>query len=175
MDHESADDHRADWCSRYSNDVTTPKLPPPPRIAQNRSVFSSALACTSSPFASTRSAPSEVVHGHPESALEPPEAAAERQTGDSGIAYSSAGGREAKRLRLTIELCPAQAGFGAHGLRPADPPGCPSCPRSRSPGRRCTSPCRRCHAHRHERLSAGHCHARNSPPPSRPRRCGIWR
>ena len=31
-------------CSRYSNDVTTPKLPPPPRIAQNRSGLSVALA-----------------------------------------------------------------------------------------------------------------------------------
>ena len=31
-------------CSRNRNEVTTPKLPPPPRIAQNRSGFSSALA-----------------------------------------------------------------------------------------------------------------------------------
>ena len=34
-------------CRRYSNDVTTPKLPPPPRTAQNRSAFSSALAVRS--------------------------------------------------------------------------------------------------------------------------------
>ena len=33
-------------CSRNRNEVTTPKLPPPPRIAQKRSGFSSALART---------------------------------------------------------------------------------------------------------------------------------
>ncbi len=33
-------------CSRNMNDVTTPKLPPPPRSAQNRSGCSSALAVT---------------------------------------------------------------------------------------------------------------------------------
>ena len=43
-------------CSRYSNDVTIPKLPPPPRIAQKRSGFSSSLAVTISPCAVTTSA-----------------------------------------------------------------------------------------------------------------------
>ena len=33
-------------CSANSNDVTTPKLPPPPRTPQKRSGFSSALACS---------------------------------------------------------------------------------------------------------------------------------
>ena len=44
-------------CVRNSNEVTTPKLPPPPRSAQNRSGCSSALACTCVPSASTTSAP----------------------------------------------------------------------------------------------------------------------
>ena len=44
------------WCSWYSNVVTMPKLPPPPRSAQNRSAFSSSLACTSVPSAVTMSA-----------------------------------------------------------------------------------------------------------------------
>ena len=44
-------------CKRYSNDVTTPKLPPPPRTAQNRSAFSPALAVTKRPSASTMSTP----------------------------------------------------------------------------------------------------------------------
>ncbi len=47
-------------CSRNWNEVTTPKLPPPPRSAQNRSGFSSALACTSVPSASTTSASSRL-------------------------------------------------------------------------------------------------------------------
>ena len=37
--------------SRNSSDVTTPKLPPPPRRPQNRSSFSSALAVTNLPSA----------------------------------------------------------------------------------------------------------------------------
>ena len=40
--------------------MTTPKLPPPPRIAQNRSLFSSALATHEVPSASTTSADSRL-------------------------------------------------------------------------------------------------------------------
>src|SRR6185369_3799728 len=36
-------------CAAKSKAVTISKLPPPPRIAQNSSGFSSALACTTSP------------------------------------------------------------------------------------------------------------------------------
>ena len=43
-------------CSRNRNDVTIPKLPPPPRSAQKRSGLRSASAVTSSPDASTTSA-----------------------------------------------------------------------------------------------------------------------
>jgi hypothetical protein len=43
-------------CSRYSNAVTTPKLPPPPRSPQNRSGSSRSLARSSSPSAVTTSA-----------------------------------------------------------------------------------------------------------------------
>ena len=41
---------------RNSNDVTTPKFPPPPRSAQNRSGCSWPLAVTNEPSASTTSA-----------------------------------------------------------------------------------------------------------------------
>ena len=43
-------------CSWSVNAVTTPKFPPPPRIAQKRSAFSSSLARTKVPSASTTSA-----------------------------------------------------------------------------------------------------------------------
>jgi hypothetical protein len=43
-------------CAWNKNEVTTPKFPPPPRIAQNRSLFSSALATTNLPSARTTSA-----------------------------------------------------------------------------------------------------------------------
>ena len=47
-------------CRRYSNSVTTPKLPPPPRSAQNRSGCSVALARTQRPSASTTCADSRL-------------------------------------------------------------------------------------------------------------------
>ena len=43
-------------CSLNSNEVTTPKLPPPPRSAQNRSGFPRPLTCRSLPSAVTTSA-----------------------------------------------------------------------------------------------------------------------
>src|SRR5215469_9430656 len=47
-------------CASNRNEVTTPKFPPPPRIAQNRSAFSSALATTKLPSASTISTESRL-------------------------------------------------------------------------------------------------------------------
>ena len=47
-------------CARKRNEVTTPKFPPPPRNAQNRSGFSSALARAWEPSASTTSAASRL-------------------------------------------------------------------------------------------------------------------
>jgi hypothetical protein len=44
-------------CSRNKKEVTTPKFPPPPRMAQNRSESSSALTVTKRPSARTISAP----------------------------------------------------------------------------------------------------------------------
>jgi len=46
--------------SRNSKDVTTPKFPPPPRTAQNRSGFSLPLAVTKLPSARTMSTPSRL-------------------------------------------------------------------------------------------------------------------
>ena len=43
-------------CRLYSSEAAIPKLPPPPRIAQKRSAFSSALARTTRPSAMTISA-----------------------------------------------------------------------------------------------------------------------
>ena len=42
--------------SRNVSDVTTPKFPPPPRIAQKRSLFSLSFAVTKEPSARTTSA-----------------------------------------------------------------------------------------------------------------------
>ena len=47
-------------CSANSNDVTTPKLPPPPHTPQNRSSFSSRLAASTRPSAVTISTASRL-------------------------------------------------------------------------------------------------------------------
>jgi hypothetical protein len=52
-------------CASNTKVVTTPKLPPPPRSAQNRSGFSSASAVTTSPDASTTSAPIRLSNARP--------------------------------------------------------------------------------------------------------------
>ena len=105
-------------CSRYSNEVTTPKLPPPPRRPQNSSAFSSSLACTSRPSAVTTSAPIRLSAGEAVLAHQPADAAAEREAGDAGAGHEAAGGGEAERLRLVVEARsrsrrPARARCGA--------------------------------------------------------------
>src|ERR671930_564949 len=52
-------------CRRNSNSVTIPKLPPPPRMPQNRSSFSRSLARTTLPSARTTSAESRLSHVRP--------------------------------------------------------------------------------------------------------------
>src|SRR5947199_46990 len=47
-------------CSRYSNQVATPKLPPPPRSAQNRSGSFSSVTVSTSPAAVTNSTESKL-------------------------------------------------------------------------------------------------------------------
>src|SRR6476661_4526193 len=59
----------------------------------------------------------QVVAGKAVLALEPADAAAERQTRDAGARDGAAGGREAERLRLAVELAPRQARLRAHGAR----------------------------------------------------------
>ena len=74
---------RAARLSRYWNRVTTPKLPPPPRIAQNRSGLVSASTRRSCPSAVTISAASSVVDRQAVLADEVADAAAGRDPADA--------------------------------------------------------------------------------------------
>ena len=106
------------------NDVTTPKLPPPPRIAQNRSGFSSALARTRSPSASTTSASSRLSIVEPVLAGQVAEAAAEREAADAGGRDDPARRREAVLVGRAVDLAPGAAAADAHGARLAGRPRC---------------------------------------------------
>ena len=95
--------------------MTTPKLPPPPRTAQNRSGCSSSLAVMSRPSAVTISTACEGVDGQAVLAGEPADAATERQPGDPDRAGVAERRREAVgRGRLRV-LHRREA-----GLRPGD-------------------------------------------------------
>ena len=64
-EHRPGVDRVAPGAARNRNEVTTPKFPPPPRIAQNRSAFSSSLAVTKLPSASTMSTASRLSIARP--------------------------------------------------------------------------------------------------------------
>ena len=91
--------------------MTTPKLPPPPRNAQNSSGCSSAEARIGSPLAVISDG--EVVAGEAVLALEPAGAAAEREPGDAGARHAAADG-EAVLLGSAVDLGPRRAAADAH-------------------------------------------------------------
>ena len=99
--------------SWYSNEVTTPKLPPPPRSAQNRSACDVALACRRRPSAATTSA-SKLSHVSPCLPFSQTLPAAEGQTSDAGRSHDTARRCQTERLRLTIKLSLSESGLGAH-------------------------------------------------------------
>ena len=93
--------------------MTTPKLPPPPRIAQNRSGFSVALARQHVAIGGDDVGRQQVVDGQAELAGQPAEAAAQRQPGDAGGRVDAGRRGQAERLRLAVDV--------AQGARRARP------------------------------------------------------
>ena len=131
-----------------SNEVTTPKLPPPPRIAQNRSGFSVALARTQLAVGGDHVGGQQIVDRQAVLAAEPAEAAAQREPGDPGGGVDADRGREAEGLGRLVELGrawrPARPGRSRRD-RPHAPP---SSARGRSGGRPRRRRCPRCCDHR---------------------------
>ena len=96
-------------CSWNSKLVTTPKLPLPPRRAQNRSSFSDALAVSTSPLLVTTSAESRLSIAEAVLPHEPAKAAAESEAADACSRDHAARGGEAVDLRLAVEDAPGGA------------------------------------------------------------------
>ena len=100
-------------CAWNSNDVTTPKLLPAPRTAQNRSSFSVALARRSCPSAVTMSTESRL-------SIERPclrrrcRAAVQRQARDAGRRDDAARHGQPEELRLAVTVAPGRAALHAH-------------------------------------------------------------
>ena len=103
--------------SAYSSDAAMPKLPPPPRIAQNRSGFSSALARTTRAVGHHHVGGPQVVERKAVLRHQPAESAAERQAGDPCAPDDAAGRRESMQLRLAVEFSPEHAALSAHRTR----------------------------------------------------------
>src|SRR3954447_14936327 len=114
--------------ARNSNSVTMPKLLQPPRMAQNRSLFSSSDARTTSPSAVTTWAPTSrsqvspsLRSSQPEPlptarpptpALETRGRAADAEAADAGGEDAPAGHGEPVVLRRRVELGPDGAALG---------------------------------------------------------------
>ena len=98
-------------CSRNSNDVTTPKLPPPPRIAQNRSGCSVSLARTRLAVGQYHFGRDQIVDREPEAPAQPAEPAAERESRNAG------GGVDPERRRQAVR--PASRAIELAQCRPA--------------------------------------------------------
>ena len=118
--------------SLNSKEVTTPKLPPPPRNAQKRSGCSVSLARTQLAVGRDDVGRDEIVDRQSELAGGPAEAAAERQAGDAGRRVDAGRCREAELLRLPVEIRQRRAGLDAGGPREPDRRGPTSSAKDRS-------------------------------------------
>ena len=90
-----------------------PKLPPPPRMAQNRSGFSVALASQQLSVGSDDVDRSQLIAGQAEAARHAPESAAQRQAAGAGMRDRAGGRDEAKWQRLAIEIAEERSAAGA--------------------------------------------------------------
>ena len=104
-------------CAWNRNDVTTPKFPPPPRMAQNRSLFSSALAVTKLPSANTRSADSRLSMVNPYFARQVPETTAQREPADSRASDNSRRHGEPEGVRGVVHIAPTASAAHANRAR----------------------------------------------------------
>ena len=89
--------------------MATPKLPPPPRSAHNRSGCALASTCEHLALRGHELGADQVVGREPVLAHQPAEAAAERQAGDAGARDRAAGDREPVLAGGGVELAPGHA------------------------------------------------------------------
>ena len=106
-------------CSVYSKLVATPKLPPPPRSPQNRSLCSRSDARSDLAVGGDEIDRRDVVAGPAEAARQVAETAAERQPRAAGGRDEPEHGREPVQLRLAVDVAEQAAGLRArHAFAP---------------------------------------------------------
>ena len=94
-----------------------PKFPPPPRTAQNRSAFSSALATTKLPSASTMSTESRLSMVSPYLRVRWPIPPPKRQPGDAGARDDARRHGQAEGVGRMVHIAPLAARAHQHGAR----------------------------------------------------------
>ncbi len=102
-------------CSLNSNEVTMPKLPPPPRSAQKRSGFSLALARTSSPSAVTTCAAMRLSTVRPNLRVVQPKPPPSARPATPVVELMPSGVASAEGLRFLVEIGEQSAGLDARG------------------------------------------------------------
>ena len=102
-------------CRRKVNEVTTPKLPPPPRIAQNRSGFSSGARADALAAGQDELGLEQVVDGQAALAGQVAQAAAEGQAADAGGRDDPARRGEAVLVGGGVDLAPGAAAADPDG------------------------------------------------------------
>ena len=98
-------------CSRNKKEVTTPKLPPPPRSAQNRSGLVLSLAVTRLPSASTSSASRRLSIVNPYVRVMLPLPTAQCQPTHTRRGEDPAGSGLAEGMRGMVDIAPGAAGL----------------------------------------------------------------
>ena len=104
-------------CARNVNDVTTPKLPPPPRRPQNRSACSVGARADVLAGREDDVGRDEVVDRQAVRPGQPADAAAERQARDPRPRDDADRHRQAERLRRAIDVAERRPGLDAHEPR----------------------------------------------------------
>ena len=101
---------------RNVNEVTTPKLPPPPRSAQNRSGCEFSLAVTKRAVGEHDVGGQQVVDREAEAPGQVADAAAEGQAGHAGGREEAGRGGHAERDRRVVDVAPGAAGVDPDGV-----------------------------------------------------------
>ena len=112
---------------RNSNDVTTPKLPPPPRMAQKRSASSVVARDVEAAVGGHHVRGEKVVAGQTEAPGEVADAAAQSQPANPGRGNDAARGGQTERVSCGVQVAPGGAALDAGGLSlrvDADAPHC---------------------------------------------------
>src|SRR5262249_15005608 len=96
-------------CALKRKDVTTPKLPPPPRTAQKRSEFSLALAVTKRPSARTKSTARRLSIVRTYCRVSAPIPTAECEPAHAGRRNNPRRNGETECMRCVIDIAPQRS------------------------------------------------------------------